>query len=137
MTEPHYRDTFIAVADDCPVEAGVEPPAGKVGVAQVQLAMLLAAPYAHTQPDLLFAASAGVRDGEVPDSELPARRDAFFAKPQACLRSSPLGKRWSWGLHLDADGRVAAYGRESPEYARLATDPALTPTRPVASRRKR
>jgi len=44
----------------------------------------------------------------------------FYATPRACLRSSDLGKRYGWGIHADADGRLAVYAVGSAEYGALA-----------------
>ncbi|WP_199588951.1 DUF6157 family protein [Blastococcus sp. TF02A-26] len=56
----------------------------------------------------------------IPEEERPEARRAFYARSQACLRASPLGKRYGWGLHADAEGRLALVGRETPEYAEFA-----------------
>ena len=50
---------------------------------------------------------------------------AFLAKPQACRRSSPLAKRYGWGIVHDAAARVALVPLGSPEYQQLAADPQL------------
>ncbi len=112
-------DTFIAVAEDCPAEAGTVPPeTARPSVAALSYALLDGRPYELTSADVLFTVYAD-RAG-IPAGERPAAREAFFAKDQACLRASPLGKRYGWGLHADAEGRLALVGRETPEYAELA-----------------
>ena len=112
-------DTFIAVAEDCPAEAGTVPPrTGQPSVAALSHALLDGRPYMLTSADVLFTVWAD--RNAVPDAERPEARRAFFAEDQACLRASPLGKRYGWGLHADAAGRLALVGRETPEYAELA-----------------
>ena len=119
MEKVDYVDTFIAVAEDCPAEAGTAPPAtAKPSVAALSHALLAGRPYELTSADVLFTVYAD-RNG-IPESERPAARRAFFARDQACLRASPLGKRYGWGLHADAEGRLALIGRETPEYAEFA-----------------
>ena len=59
----------------------------------------------------------------IPEADRPAARAEFFSR--ACLRSSDLGKRDGWGLHHDAEGRVALVAVDSPEYAAFA--PGRTP----------
>lgn len=119
-----YTDTFIIVAEDCAAETGVVPPerGGRPTVASIQHALLAAAPYTYTQEDVLFETE--VRHKAVPDEELTVRRgslrEEFFAKSRACLRASPLPKSYGWGLHFDAEGRVALYGVDSPEYRGFA-----------------
>jgi hypothetical protein len=114
----NYRDTLITASSDSPVSAGTVPE--KPGtVAAVQHA-LLAQPYAITSDDLLFAAYRE-RGGD-------KNRDDFFAKPQACLRASPLVKQFGWGVHHDAEGRIALLGMESAAYRELVDDPAVAKT---------
>jgi hypothetical protein len=124
----HYHRTLIAVADDCPVDRAAAPPArgDKPTVAGLQYAMLAGRPHALTQEDVLFE-SWRARQALPAGADLAALRQAFFAKPQACLRASPLAKQYGWGLLFDADGRVALLAMESPEYRRLVGggDPTL------------
>jgi hypothetical protein len=44
----------------------------------------------------------------------------IFAKPQACLRASPLPKSYGWGVHYDAKGLIALVAVESEDYQKLA-----------------
>ena len=53
----------------------------------------------------------------------------------ACMRASPLPKSYGWGLHLDAEGKVALVAMESPEIRRLASSRAIAQTRAMRSRR--
>ena len=119
MEKVDYVDTFIAVAEDCPAEAGTVPPdTAKPSVAARTYALLAGQPYRLTSADVLFTVHAD-RAG-IPEKERPAARREFFARDQACLRASPLGKRYGWGIHADGAGRLALVGRETPEYAELA-----------------
>jgi hypothetical protein len=114
MHSTNYRNTLITVSGDCPVTAA----AAKGGtIAERQFARLSAAPYAMTSDELLLAVESE-RKGAV-------TAEAFFARPQACLRASPLVKKHGYGLHHDAEGRVALVAMESPDYARLLADPAI------------
>ena len=123
-----YSDTFIAASEDCPM-VGEAPPNGKRSIAEIQYAMLVEQPYRFTQDDVLFESSAERLAGEEGD------REAFFSRPQACLRCSPLVKRWGWGIHFDSEGRAAAYAKGSPEYAKLADDSSLAQTRGMRAKR--
>lgn len=62
-------------------------------------------------------------------------REEFFAKDQACLRSSPLGKRYGWGIHFDADSRIALVPLGSDEYQALATDASVKQLKAMRSKR--
>lgn len=133
----NYYDTFIAVAEDCPRTSGTAPGEGAApSVAAAQYALVADAPYVHDQNDVLYAAS--VRGGALDDLDDEARaaaRDAWFARPQACFRASPLAKTHGWGVHADARGRIALYGVGTEEYDRLAADPGLRQLRAMRSRR--
>ena len=48
--------------------------------------------------------------------------DAFYSTPKACLRSSPLPKKYGWGIHYDTDGKMALYGMQSNAYQKLLMD---------------
>jgi len=134
MHTTNYFDTFIEVAEDCPADAAHEPPeAASPTIAGLHYELIAARPYALTSDDVIFETYA--RRAGIPPEERAAAREAFFAKGQPCLRSSPLGKRYGWGVHADAEGRVALVSRDSAEYARLAADPDLRHTRAMRSRR--
>lgn len=117
MGSTNLTDTFIAVAPDCPAEQAEVPPKPD-SIAGLQYEMLIGQPYRLTSDDLLFAVHAR-RNGMTDVAEVTAARDAFFGKSQACLRTSPLGKRFGWGIHHDAHGRVAIFGVGTSEYRDL------------------
>jgi len=134
----NYYDTFIQVAEDCRCPEGTPPrptsPSGAVSVARAQFDMVAGHPYEHDQNDVLFAAS--VRDRpDLTDDERAAARDAWFSRSQACFRASPLPKTLGWGVHADAQGRIALYGVETEEYQRLAADPDLRQLKAMRSKR--
>ena len=134
-----YTDTFIRVADDCPVSAAEVPPArGRPSVAALQYELLAEHPYALTEEELYVRVHG--RRGGLTDEEIAARYDALcaevFAKPQACLRASPLTKRYGYGAHYDALGRIGLHPRESDTYARLSSDPELTQLQAMRSARR-
>ena len=119
----NYVGTLIAVADDCPVTSSVVPVerGGKQTVATLQYDMIAANPYGLTQEEVLF--ETWLRRQDMPREPSGAERaelwQRFFAKEQACLRSSPLPKKYGFGLLFDGEGRVALCPMESEEYQRL------------------
>lgn len=121
MADLNYYDTLIAVADDCPVDHAVVPPerGGQPSVAVLQYRMLSGRPHALTQEDVLFETWLARQPALAETSVRSRLRQEFFAKPQACLRSSPLPKRYGWGFHFDSRGRVALLPMDSAEYQRL------------------
>ena len=124
MHSTNYFNAFISVADDCPTDVGSVPPDKQnPTVARMQYDMIIANPYRFTSDEVVFAVYAA--KNQIPSADIDARRAALFSKGQACLRSSPLGKRYGWGIHHDAHARVALYPQESDEYRRLSQDPSL------------
>ena len=121
MPDLNYYDTLIAVAGDCPVDHSVVPTprAGKPTVASLQYEMLRGNPHVLTQEDVLF--ESWLARQELPEDrrDRPRLKREFFSKPQACLRSSPLPKKYGWGLLFDGDGKVALLPMESAEYQGL------------------
>ena len=118
----NYTSTFIQVADDCPAEAAETPPVGKAPtIAALQHELMSRHPYEFTSDDVMFEVYA-TRQG-ISARDRSEAREAFFAKDQACLRSSPLGKRYGWGIHHDIDSRVALVPLGSDEYRALAPTP--------------
>ena len=115
----NYFDTFIEVAEDCAAAEGAVPPSRATpSTAELTHRMIAERPYRYTSDDVIFTVWAD-RNG-IAEADRPAARAQFFSKGQPCLRSSDLGKRYGWGVHADAEGRVAIYPVESAEYARLA-----------------
>src|SRR4051812_40091738 len=120
----NHWQTLIAVADDCPVSAAVVPVArgGRKTIAVIQYELLSTSPYKYTSAQVLFECSMrhqGLAAAGLKTQPL-ALWDAFFAKPQACLRASALPKKYGFGLHCDADGKVALCAMESADYRRLS-----------------
>ena len=120
MHSTNYFDTFIAVADDSAAVVGTEPPSRESpSIAELTYRMIAENPYSFTSDDVIFSVWADRR--EIAEDARAAARAEFFSKGQPCLRSSDLGKRYGWGVHSDAEGRVALVGVDSVEYAVLAS----------------
>jgi hypothetical protein len=45
-----------------------------------------------------------------------------LSKGHPHLHVSPLAKRYGWGIHNNAEGKIALIAVESPEYAQLLND---------------
>lgn len=132
MGTTNYVNTFIAVAEDCPA-GQAEAPAKAGSIAQLQHELVATQPYTHTSDDVLFAVH--VQRQGIAEADRPSAREAFFGKDQACLRASPLGKRHGWGIHHDAEARVALVPVGSAEYAALVADPAVKVVKAMRSKR--
>ncbi|MNK24613.1 hypothetical protein D3C87_429240 [compost metagenome] len=112
----NYKNTFIAVADDSTVAKG-EVPAKKASdktIAGLQFELISKNPYKYTSDDVLLLIYA--QRNELTEEELEDVRKEFFSKGQACLRASALGKRYGWGIHHNAEGKIAIYGCETRVY---------------------
>ena len=121
----NYFNTFIEIADDCPISSGEIPPvkAETKTVANIQFDMVSKNPYKFTSDDVLFQVFTEKND--LTKSEYKEAREQFFAKGQPCFRASPLTKRYGWGVHYDKDGKMAMYGADSAEYKRFSKDKTL------------
>ncbi len=117
-TGVEYVDTFLQVAPDTTAVAAVVPPERATpSVARRQFELISAAPYTLTSADVIFMVHAE-RSGIPVDDQ--AAREAYFSVGRACLRSSPLPKTYGWGIHADAQARLALIALGSAEYQRLA-----------------
>jgi len=121
----NYYNTFIEIADDCPISNGEIPPTKSETktVANIQFEMVRNNPYKFSSDDILFQVFALKND--LIESEYKEAREKFFSKGQACFRASPLTKRYGWGVHYNDDGKMAIYGADSPEYEKFSNDKTL------------
>ena len=135
MHTTNFQSTFIEVAEDCPVAVAEPPPnkGEKKTIATLQFELLAEAPYRYTSDDVVFTVHAD-RAG-IPDLERAEAREQFFSKGQACLRSSPLAKRYGWGFHFDEEGRVALVPGGRDEYEQFAADPGVRRVKAMRSKR--
>jgi hypothetical protein len=131
----NYQNTLIQIAEDCPATFGEVPPTkGDVkSVANIQFDMLYNHPYEYTSDDVLFQVFAERND--LTEEERVAARVTFFSKGQACMRCSPLTKRYGWGVHHDAGEKIALFGAESADYQTFSTDNSLKTVKAMKSKK--
>jgi Family of unknown function (DUF6157) len=131
----NYFDTLVEVADDCPVSVAQVPQArgGKKTKAVIEYELLVEHPYAYTEEDIAFAVYAALHD--IPKAKRPGERKKFLSKGHPHLRVSALAKRYGWGIHNNAEGKLALIAVESPEYERLLRDPRTTKVKAFRSTR--
>jgi len=131
----NYYNTFIEVAEDCPVTTAEVPQAkgDKKTKPVLEYEMIAVHPYKYTEEDIAFATYAAMHD--VPKADWPKERQRFLSQDQACLRVSALGKRYGWGIHNNAEGKTALVAVESPEYKKLVSDPKTTKVKAFRSKR--
>jgi len=134
MHTTNYFNSFITVADDCPVSvAEVPPQKTEKTVANIEYEMIKNHPYQYTSDEVLFQVF--VVKNNVSDTEWNIKKERFFSKGQPCFRSSPLTKRYGWGIHFDAEGKVALYAVESDEYNHLSQNKNLKMLKAMRSKK--
>ena len=128
-------NTFIETAEDCPVTVAEVPPekGDRKTVANLQYSVIQGHPYRYTSDDVLFAVYAE-RQG-IPKEEHATQREKFFSKGQPCMRASPLPKRYGWGIHSNAEGKLALVAVEDAAYEKLASDPTIKQLMAMRSKR--
>ncbi len=131
----NYYNTFIEIAEDCPIQQGEMPPlkGENKSVANLQFDMLYDEPYQYTSDDVLFGVFALRK--EFTKAEMSAERENYFSKGQPCFRASPLTKRYGWGIHNNAEGKIAMYAYGSPEYQKLLADDSIIKVKAMKSKR--
>lgn len=135
MHTTNYFDSFIEVAEDCPLKVADIPDdkKDKKTIASMQFEIIAGHPSRYTSDEVLFTIHAA-RNG-IKANERTAEKEKFFSKGQACFRSSPLAKRYGWGVHFDIKGRMAIYAVESQEYKMFADDDLLTHYKAMRSKK--
>ena len=132
----NYENTFIEVAEDCPAIVGEIPKmkGDTKTVAAIQFEIIRKNPYKFTSDDVLFQVF--VDKNDLTKLEHAAAREQFFSKGQACLRASPLTKRYGWGIHNNKEGKIALYGVETPEYQKFLKDENLKVVKAMRTSKK-
>jgi len=105
MHTTNYYNTFITVADDCPVNLAEMPPQKANGktIANIQFEMIKSNPYKFSSDDVLFGVY--TIKNKISEKDIEKEREKFFSKGQPCFRSSPLTKRYGWGVHNNSEGK--------------------------------
>lgn len=131
----NYFNTFIEIAEDCPIDQAEIPPlkGDAKSVANLQFEMINKNPYKFSSDDVLFQVFADRK--EILKEEIAAARKAFFSKGQACFRASPLTKRYAWGIHSNSEGKIALIAAGTDEYEKLINDPNLKKYKAMKSKR--
>lgn len=136
MHTTNYTNAFIEVADDCPTDAGKIPPEKQEKtIARLHYELISEHPYHYTSDEVVFAVYAAKNGITAADWE--AKKAEFFAKGQPCLRSSPLGKSYGWGIHFNDESKTAIYGVDSADYARFKADPTVKHVKAMKSAKKK
>jgi len=134
MKTTNYYNAFIEVADDCPEQEAQAPPQKQAKtVANLQFELLYDHPYTYTSDDILFQVHA-LRHS-ISKAEWDDERLRFFSKGQACMRTSPLAKRYGWGIHFDNEGKMALIAAGTKDYQAMVQDKSLQHTKAMRNKR--
>ncbi len=120
-----YKDTFITVAEDCPVLQSEEPVSkrAKRPGHLVQYEMVMAAPYKYGHKDLIWATYLNKEElSDLTSMEEEMHREKLFSKGHPCLRASALTKRYGYGAHYNTEGKIALIPMETEEYQAFLKD---------------
>ena len=134
MKDMNEYDTFIRIAEDCPVSEAVIPKAKGESktIPVIQYEMLSNHPYRYTQEDVLFEVFA--ERNQISETERAAAREVF-SKGQPCLRTSSLGKRYGWGFIMTLKGKSRFYAVESDEYLKIMNDNSIAQCKAMRSKK--
>lgn len=116
----NYYNTLITIANDSPTLTSTEPNMEKSTVASQQFRWISEQPYHFTSDDVIYRRVAE-KEG-VADHLREAGQREYFRTGRACLRASPLPKQYGWGIHSNAEGKIALVAAESEEYGNLMAD---------------
>jgi hypothetical protein len=131
----NYINTFIEVADDCPISESQIPPEKKEkSLSNLQYEFLVKNPYKYTSDDLIFKCY--ITKNDISESEKNNERNKFFSKGQPCLRCSALAKRYGFGFHHNEKSKVAIILVESEEYRKLIQNNFVKKVKAMRSKRK-
>ena len=100
----------------------------------VEYELLAENPYTYTEEDIAFGVYAALHD--IAKASQPAERKKFLSKGHPHLRVSALAKRYGWGIHNNAEGKIALIAVESPEYKQLLDDPQTVKIKAFRSTRR-
>lgn len=116
-------NTFVQVAPDSTATRAVIPTARdeKKTIQVIQYELLSTKPYSLSLNDLIFEIF--VQRNHISTQDLELHKTTIwtelFAKPHPCMRASMLPKKYGWGVHYNATGKIALHAMESEKYRHL------------------
>jgi len=131
----NYVNTFIEVAEDCPVSESQIPSEKKEKtLANLQYEILIKNSYQFTSDDLIFKCY--MIKNDISDNEKDGEREKFFSKGQPCLRCSALAKRYGFGFYHNEESKVALIPIESREYEKFMKNDSVKKVKAMRSKKK-
>lgn len=95
--------------------------------------MLYENPYIYTSEDVLLTAFA-IRK-EIPKNETEKAKHILFSKGQLCFRASSLTKRFGWGIHNNAEIKIAVFVEKMEKYQEFVVEVSIKKVRTMRSKR--
>ena len=134
-----YINTFITVSADCPVQRS-EVPVSKRATTPAhvfQYALLTNAPYSLGHEELVYEVFIRQKEitADVLATDAARIKEELFSKGHPCMRTSALTKRYGFGAHYDAQGKIAIYPQESEEYWQFMADETVKKVPAMRSKR--
>jgi hypothetical protein len=117
------REELIQVSEDSRAVRGEEPPdngADKT-VARIQFEVLAENPYKFTEHEFYY------------EVHVVRRKRTDLKLESYNIKRIPLLKRYGWGIHRDAEGKLALVACESDRYEELLADPSVKKTQAYRS----
>ncbi len=133
-----YKETFITIAPDCPVNHSEVPVSNraKKPAHLIQYELLTEYPYQFNHEELVFEVY--LRKEGLEGATTSERKELWkqlFSKGHPCLRASALTKRYGFGAHYNEQGKIALYPMESMEYETFVNDKAYKKLAGMKSKR--
>jgi hypothetical protein len=126
METQGYKNTFVTISADSPVQTSIIPQLknGKKTIHLLEYELLTANPYCYNHEGLiyqLYLLKKGL-NGSLSPYEEEVLKTKLFSKGHPCLRASTLIKKHGFGAHYNGDGNIALYAIESIEYIAFIND---------------
>lgn len=130
-----YRNTLITISEDSPITSAIVPvPRNeKPTIASIEYDLIKNNPYQFTQEDVQFQTY--LIKNQLDFNNESELWEQFFSKPKACFRASPLVKKYGWGIHYDAQGKVSLFDVNSETYNHLLNKGNITKLKGMRSKR--
>lgn len=135
MKTTNYYNTLITVAEDCKLQKAQVPPMkdGKKTIANQHFERITSTMENCTSDDVIFETYAA--RNEIHLSQWDEERTVFFSKGQPCLRTSPLAKKYGWGIWSNNQGLIQLVAIESEAYQKLLEDKTIIKVKAMRSSR--
>lgn len=117
-------NTFIQVAPDSTATKAVIPEVRDrhKTIQVIQYELLSTQPYSLTLENLIFEVF--VKRNQISSADLELDKTTIwtelFSKPHPCMRASMLPKKYGWGVHYNAAGKIGLHRMESVSYQQLS-----------------